>query len=793
MNRDIERVTSLEVEKDTELVFSFEDVLGTSKIDILKHPMNGDLTLSFKKVAYKPKEKFIGEDFFTYINDKGLSCLVALSIKDSIFKPRARLLIQLGDQLIKNESIALIELAKNSFDADAGYCNVTMKNIEDKHEGKIVVEDDGFGMDIETVKTSWLEPGSDNKETILKEKKVTPKYKRLPIGEKGIGRFGVHKLGKKIEMVSRKEGNKEVVVRIDWEEFEKYKYLNDAPVELFERDPEIFKGDKTGTKIIISSLTKNWTRGMVRDVFRALNGISTPPTYDIDDIINPNLFSKLQKREVDSFEAKLITDRIEWIKDIPSWNEILEYSLFFFDIEIENDRILSFRYKFKPLENFSDLKGRVITHNDAPIKGLLDISDPDIRKYRPLELEGLKIGRFQFKGCIFIRDSFIFKLLGIQSKSFTEYLNKNGGIRVYRNGVRVYDYGEQENDWLSLDYRRFNNPGVKLSNNLMLASINLNREVSSDLIEKTNREGFINNKAYEVFKKQITYSLKLVELLRLEDKRKIDDKYRAKKDSEPVLKSIEGLRSIVSEKVKDKKIQKEIEVYVDRIEKNYRFMNDTLIKSASAGLGWSVYVHEIEKIIAEIIKVLKQDKASERMMKLTTHLSELIESYAQILRKTTKSSQDLSKVVDQALFNVEYRLNAHNIKIDRSDLQHVSENVTIARNLLVSTIMNLIDNSIYWLDRAQKKNKIIRFDIAELFSGYISLVILDNGTGFTLPPEQMIEPFVSAKPGGMGMGLHIVSEVMASHKGLITFNEDGNYEVPNSFSEGAIVILSFKK
>lgn len=789
MSNEIGKVISLETEKEGILEFPFQDILETSVFKVIVPPSHGALEVSGKNITYKPDSKYIGEDFFSYVGDNEIKGVVALSVKETVFKPRARLLIQLGNQLIKNESIALIELAKNSFDADASYCNVTMERVENATSGVITVEDDGFGMDVNTVKNAWLEPGSDNKEVLVKNKVVTPKFKRLPIGEKGIGRFGVHKLGKKIEMITRKKGNSEVVVRIDWEKFEKFKYLNDAPVEVFEREPEVFTSNKTGTKITITSLSKDWTRGMVRDVYRALNGISTPPTYDIDEVLN--IADKSTPE--DKFSANLITDKVEWIKDIPSWSDILEYSLFFFDIEIDGDEIKKFNYKFRPWDRFSDIGGREVTEKDEPIKDLLDISDPSEKKYVPLPLDGLNIGKFQFKGCVFIRDRFIFKLFNIQQTSLTDYLDNNGGIRVYRNGVRVYDYGEKENDWLALDYRRFNDPGVRLSNNLMLASINLDREQSTDLIEKTNREGFIDNDAYNVFKKQIIYSLKLIELLRLEDKRKVDLKYKPEKKAEPVLKSIDGLRELVKEKVKDKNIQKQLSVYVDRIEKNYRFMNDTLIKSASAGLGWSVYVHEIEKIISEINRVLKKDKASERIMKLASHLSELIESYAQILRRTTRSDQSLSKIIDQALFNVEYRLEAHKVKIVRADLDKKTFQVSVARNLMISNIMNLIDNSIYWLDRSKKKNKTIRFDVAEIHEGYISLVISDNGVGFSLSPEQMKEPFVSAKPGGMGLGLHIVSEVMASHKGILSFNEDGDYEVPDEFKDGATVILSFKK
>src|SRR5260221_12796042 len=132
------------------------------------------------------------------------------------FKPRARLLLQLGDQLIKNESIALIELVKNSYDADAKNVDIYMENVDDPDNGIIIIEDDGFGMDAKTVEDVWMEPGSDFKSEQFLKREATPRFNRLPIGEKGIGRFGVHKLGNQIEMTSKKERFKEASVTIAW-------------------------------------------------------------------------------------------------------------------------------------------------------------------------------------------------------------------------------------------------------------------------------------------------------------------------------------------------------------------------------------------------------------------------------------------------------------------------------------------------------------------------------------------------------------------------------------------------
>lgn len=95
------------------------------------------------------------------------------------FKPRARLLLQLGDQLIKNESIALVELVKNSYDADATNVNIYMDNVDTPNEGIIIIEDDGYGMSPDVVENVWLEPGSDFKSQKIKNQETSPKFKKI--------------------------------------------------------------------------------------------------------------------------------------------------------------------------------------------------------------------------------------------------------------------------------------------------------------------------------------------------------------------------------------------------------------------------------------------------------------------------------------------------------------------------------------------------------------------------------------------------------------------------------------
>lgn len=116
------------------------------------------------------------------------------------FRPRARLLQLLGDQLIGTPRLAVFELVKNAYDADAEKVTVTLNEI-DTPNAFIVVEDDGDGMTLEIIRDIWLVPAHDHRDLQRKALQRT-RRNRLPLGEKGVGRFAVHKLGDRIELIT---------------------------------------------------------------------------------------------------------------------------------------------------------------------------------------------------------------------------------------------------------------------------------------------------------------------------------------------------------------------------------------------------------------------------------------------------------------------------------------------------------------------------------------------------------------------------------------------------------------
>lgn len=698
------------------------------------------------------------------------------------FKPRARLLLQLGDQLIKNESIAVLELVKNSYDADASWVKVTMNHVDSMQEGSIVIEDNGFGMTSDIVENVWLEPGSSFKLNLVSNGERTPKYHRLPIGEKGIGRFGAHKLGHYIEMTTKSALDREVCVKIDWREFEDKKYLEDVPITISVRStPVHFTEGRTGTRIVIRDLYRDWDRGTVRDVRRAITSLTSP--FD----------------SLDSFKPEMVVlGKPEWLDGLMLWDQVKDYSLYHFKVMMSGDKIRSFKYDFCPWPTMTKSFPRSVDLQDPYIENFVTLRDSNNTH---LDLGIYKIGEVVFEGYVFDMDPFVLRMGVSDKRGFKDYLRYNGGIRVFRDGLRVYDYGEPENDWLSLDYRRFQRPTKAISNNLVLGAIYLNREHSANLEEKTNREGFVENEAYKAFKSAILYVLELVETLRMSDKKKLKEIYGPTSKSEPVMSVLSDAIQYVENSISDGDVKEEIKKYLYKIERDYKQITDTLLKAAGAGLNMSVVVHEIEKIIFELKKVLQRDSASERALKLVMRLSDLVDGYASIIRRSDMQKEDLDSAVNQALFNTEFRLEAHRISLDKlytsDEKRHLQ--IQMSRNLFVGTIMNLLDNSIYWLDQrafrmaeeSKPYQKKIAIDI-QSDDCFAYVIVADNGTGFLIPTEESTEPFVSGRSGGMGLGLHIASEVAKALGGFLSFPDAQEFGLPQEY-DGAVVVVALKK
>lgn len=427
----------------------------------------------------------------------------------------------------------------------------------------------------------------------------------------------------------------------------------------------------------------------------------------------------------------------------------------------------------------------------APVP-MIEKSNEKRGEPRKIDIGKFCIGKVKIDLLVFDRDS-SFRARFIEDKrTYGTYLDENGGIRVFRDGVRIYDYGEQGNDWLGLDSSRINTPGKYLSNNLVLGAVQLDREFSSDLQEKANREGFIENAAYMEFREAVSYAIDYFTAQRNIDKETLRIYLNGGK-KEPVKQDVSLIRQKISVYIKDEKERKEIDGYLKRIEEDYSYIQKMYLKTASAGMSYGVVIHEIEKVIAELNNAVKAEKASTQVTNLAKHLARLVDSYAELLRNRSKSQNRLRDMIKQAVFSLQYRLEAHQINVEC--LTDFAENdyVDCASNLIVGSIINIIDNSIWWTTYAEVPKRHIIIKATKEINGHLAIVIADNGCGFSLSPEDAIKPFVSTKPSGMGLGLNIVNEIMLSQGGTLAFPDYGDVELPEIYKNGAVVALIFKE
>lgn len=693
-----------------------------------------------------------------------------------------RIIAHLGEELIRNESIAILELVKNSYDACATTCQV------DFHQGfftnidEIVIEDDGKGMSIDTVRNVWLVIGTDNKQGVDKPNEMG----RYPLGEKGIGRLGVHKLGKNVRMLTKAEGHDEVEVILNWEELNKVDTIEDFKVIVRENPVPTHFTDSTGTRIEITALKNEWTRRRLREVYRSLSSLSSP-------FANNN----------DSFKAIVTSNDATLFRGLPNLQEILDTGMYVGHCKMLDNRIVDFRYEFRPWKSLDKMhSGRIVTleelkNEDLILKSISEKKNRHVVDFVPINLKDYNIGPVELDIIIYERDSSVLNYMEIEKTTVADYLRENGGVRVYRDNMRVYDYGERDNDWLGIDIQRIRRFGGTISNNLIIGAVQLKRNESHGLREKTNREGFIEDDAYQVFNSAVNYALSLIVRHRNDDREKLMTLYKKHKAVEPVLSDLQDAIQIVETTMPSGGDKENLLNILNRVDGQYRNVKEVLIKSANAGLNLGAIVHEVEKQVSALIGCAERNEG-ERVKEISLRLEQIIKKYSVILRKTDLHQASLAQIVSKAVEYYEFRFMDHNIRVlDNYMFSPLTAYLSDAET--ISAIINIFDNSIFWLGYARTPFAMIDIFITDQIDGYHSIVIGDNGPGFNISADAAVKPFVSGKPFnyGMGLGLHVVNETMNELHGKLLILDKDEIELPDYMEQNrtysALIALCFPK
>ena len=695
------------------------------------------------------------------------------------FRPRARVLQLLGDELIGSPRLAVFELVKNAYDADASRTTVRL-DLQSDASPTITVEDDGEGMTLDLLRTVWLVPGHDHRQRQRERRQRSPIHNRLPLGEKGLGRFAVHKLGNRITLTTRARDSEECVVEIDWNELIEQPYLDEAPVTIRARRAEVFTNGRTGTRIVVTELRPpSWTRGEVRRLCNQITSICSP------------------FQEPGDFQATLEVPGNEgWIEDLPDFSAIIDRAIWKFSFWLDAGQF-DWNYEFRRISGFN-LDSRTVSRDGDLLqlpntRGLRRRRDTVVADEATTQGIGPILGEFH----VYDRDRPVLQRLG-DTRLLTGYLDEYGGIRVYRDGIRVYNYGEQGDDWLGLDLRRVNIPTRRISRNIILGAIHLSLDESPDLIEKTNREGFVENDALERLRQVVLGALGALEGERQFDKQRI--RRLTEQPSDPVTDRLEAPIAELRRELARHELGATLEPYVDRIDQQFHDMQETLLAAGMSGLNLAVVFHEVERGVRVLHDAIVEGRDLDAAAQQAQELLRILDGFATLLRRDSKRRHTAKRLATQARqFNL-LRFRHHRIQLNCPLLDGQGDfEANFSFGLVLGALNNLIDNALYWL-RVRWPDQSVEPPTSErnLYVGATedlsegpAIIVADNGVGFQGDaPEDMTRPFFTRKPDGMGLGLYYANLAMELNGGRLAFPRAEEIDLPDAY-DGAIAALVF--
>lgn len=680
----------------------------------------------------------------------------------AILRPRARLIKTIGEELISNDIVAIIELVKNSYDANASVISIIFqgrviivkegkkeKKILIKQGSSIIISDDGIGMNLETVKRAWMEPATISK----KNTKRSVGNKRRYTGEKGIGRFASAKLAASLKMISRPNSDNEVVVDFNWADFsDDEKYLDEVECSWEVRSPIDIK--TSGTTLKLEELNSDWDEEKFRDLRIALSRLINPVSPITDFLMDIEL-----PKELSEFSG--------WITAPQSLNK----PDYYIKGDIDNDGKPDIKY-------FSKKIGK---------EEVLTIKDSDFSLREPVRKP--VIGAFSFEFRTWNRD------VGetpTALKNIKSDLDELGGISIYRDDFRVLPYGEKKNDWLRLDLRRVNNPTMRLSNNQIVGYVSVSLDENPDLKDQSNREGIVESQAFTDLKEIIINILNQVELKRyLERPREINQERNQLGlfndfSIAPVAKLIQSklpndkevndlftkTESVIQQGVK--KVQEVISRY--RRLSTLGLLIDVILHDGNNFLATidseaHLLTKEINKKDFNIDTVQEHIKNINEGRKVIALLFKRIEPFGGRQRGRPKNI-----IIEDSISNVFSLYKNELTKLGiKFTIPPTKSEVKFNEGDLQLIFVNLLQNSIYWLETSKETREIeILIDKTE---SELSVVFSDNGPGIMEEHQQDIfKPYFTTKQNGIGLGLTIVGELITEYDGDFTLIENGPLE-----------------
>jgi signal transduction histidine kinase len=733
--------------------------------------------------------------------------------QENVFRirPAGRHILTIGRDLIKDSYAALVELVKNSYDADASLVTIEFSVIERKTKKgkkekylKITVSDDGHGMSFKTVTQKWLVLSTDDK---LK-RKHSPNG-RLMQGRKGIGRYAASLLGDNLFMETVK--SKIITsVALNWNEFESNEYLEDVDILVDKKKVNEHNGTSieiTGNEEKIYEWSSKEIGQLIKELRKLISPLRCPAGFSIKLIFSDfpvedfsNLTIHIEPFQIlELFDYRLSGKVIKTnanmaMKKYPSIKSEILRRKDLFENNIEDVIIADFVYEIK------------IEDNLQPEKIVLLLDHKDI----------LFCGEIEFDFRVYDRDKEAIEALisrGLRDPISKEYLRKTeakrllneiNGIAIYRNSFRVRPHGDPGYDWLELDKQRVQNPSRKIGCNQIAGFVNIQSEEESGLMEKAARDGLKEDNHYDSLKMILNIVLSQLEERRYSYRFKTGrgrKRLKVEKELETLF-DFESLQNDIERTLEHYSLSEEgiqetkgliLQAGAEKTQILEGLKDIIALYQGQATLGKiaMIVLHEGRKpltyfgnqiplINKNAEKLMKQFK-KEILMIIVEDLKGLItqeEILARLFdriapfatkkrgKRTTfqikKIIKDIKKTFSEQIKSNEIRFN-----IDCGDqlkIEGWKEDFYFA-------LGNLAENSIYWIKEAKVKGGVIDVKVSSENSTII-IDFIDNGPGVKkeyIESEIIFEPDFSTKPRneGTGLGLAIAGEAIQRNNGEI--------------------------
>ena len=669
-------------------------------------------------------------------------------------RPRARLLRTIGAELISSEIVAVIELVRNSYDADATLVRLVFDQPENPDSATLEIRDNGHGMSREILLGPWLEPATDHKSEVGDGETggtESPRGRRR-LGSKGVGRFAAQRLGAKLKLRTRAEGSiTELSAWFDWTALEEGKYLDEVRIPWREHHPVHIEGH--GTHLRILDLRNRWTP----DRFDKLK-------LGLSRLISPTIEEEFRIEITINGAPERIRPAVD-----------LEQAMYAVAGEVTEGGRCRIRY--------TDLNG--------------DAEEWERTVLWPGASEET-CGPFSFRIAAWDLDSpalnHFLKLTrkDIGLRDFRRIIRDHSGIALYRDSFRILPYGEPDNDWLRLDRRRVNNPTMRLSNNQILGTIQLSADENSHLQDQTNREGLVTNEAYAHLQEVVLELLGYLETRRFAARRAMDIDWQRRTSKLPSLEAADGgeLDGLLSGiRTGNGTTKDDIETIKRAFTEIREASADTVRHYAGlatsgqlSGLVFRQLMHPIRQARSELDLALEEAERPAPSVDDLEDLQSSLKSALQHLRTMEKRIEKLDplalggrgrRVSDIELgATLQDVLEAFEDEFDRYavalDFQAEPE-VTVRSNREIAqqVLANLLENALFWAPQGGARIPVVTVRLTSR-----GFSISDTGPGI---PERLrpviFDPHFTTRDGAHGLGLTLAKDLLKGVGGRIRLSE----------------------